>query len=115
MATVTANQTIKDTITEVGTVTVSGRGKCRVKVDFKGGTGTIELKDDLAETGTFDPIDVDGTEQSITSGTQSWYLEGYGPADVVQLRLDCTAASGLDADVYVSFDYPAPIAPTNWT
>lgn len=111
MATVTADQTYKGTITAVGTVTVRGRGKARVKVDFKGGTGTIGLQDDLAETGTFDPIDVDGTDQSITTGTQSWYLEGYSPADTVALRLDCTAASSLDADVYVSFDYPPPIAP----
>lgn len=111
MATVTANQTYKGTITEDGTLTVRGRGKARVKVDFKSGTGTISLSDDLAETGTFDPIDVDGTDQSITSGTQSWYLEGYSPADVVQLRLSTSSASSLDADVYVSFDRPPPIAP----
>ncbi len=109
MAVETADQTIKTTITEVGSVTVRGRGKCRVKVDFKGGTGTIELKDDMAETGTFDPVDIEGADQTVTSGTRSWYLEGYGPADTIAVRLDCTAATGLDADAYVSFDRPPPI------
>lgn len=109
MATVTADQTIKTSITEVGTVTVRGRGKCRIAVSINSGTGTIDLLHDLVETGTFDAIDVDGTAQSIESGTQSWYLEGYSRADTVSVRLNCTAASSLDADASVSFDCPPPI------
>lgn len=110
MAIVTADQTYKGSVSAVGTVTVRGRGRCRVKVDIKAGTGEIQVKDDLAETGTFDPVDVDGTDQTITTGTRSWYLEGYSPADTTALRLDCVSASGLDADVSVSFDRPPPIA-----
>lgn len=106
MATVTANQTYKGTISADGTVTVKGRGECFVKVvgnDY--GSGTLTILDDLAETGTFAAVDVDGTAISLTTGTRSYHIK-YHPSDTVQLRLNLASSSSPDLDVYVSFEFP---------
>lgn len=110
MATVTEDQTYRGTITENGTVTVTGRGECRVKV--VGNTwdsGVLSLLDDLAEVGTFAAVDIDGTAQTISANSRTWYLR-YHPSDRVQLRLSmASVASASDVDVYVSFDFPPAI------
>lgn len=111
MATVTARQTYRGTITENGTVTVTGRGECRVKV--VGNTwdsGVLTILDNVLNPAEFKAVDIDGTAISLNSGQRTWYLEGYHPSDEVSIRLNmASVASASDVDVYVSFDFPPAI------
>lgn len=107
MATVTANKTYRGNITENGTVTVTGRGECLIKV--VGNTwdsGVLTVLDDL--TGDFKAVDEEGTALSVSTGNRSWYVS-YNPSDIVQVRLNmASVASASDVDVYVSFDGAPP-------
>lgn len=113
MATETARQTYRGTITENGTLTVTGRGKCRVKVVGNiWDSGVLTILDDVhvGDGSEFKPVDIDGSAISINSGQRTWYLEGYHPSDEVSIRLNmASVASASDVDVYVSFDFPPAI------
>lgn len=110
MADITRNQTFRGQgFAADGTVTVKGRGECRIKVvGNTWSSGTISLLDDVAEIGTFAAIDVDGTAQTLGTGSRTWYLR-YNPSDTVQVRLSLAGATSPDIDCYVSFDYPPAI------
>ena len=110
MATVTADQTYRGTITENGTVTVTGRGQCVVKVFGNNwDSGVLTILDNVLNPAEFKAVDIDGTAISLSSGSRTWYLEGYHPSDIVSLRLNlASVASASDIDVYVSFDHPPP-------
>ena len=65
MATVTANGQFKGTVIEDGTVTVTGRGRCYVKLDGSFGSGTVTLQDDA--TGSFATITDSATDLTFTA------------------------------------------------
>ena len=65
MATETASGQYKGTLTEDGTVTVTGRGKCYVKTDGNFGGGTLTLLDNA--TGSYTEITEDGTDVTFTA------------------------------------------------
>jgi len=101
MATVTSKQRYEGTITEDGTVTVSGRGECRVKiVGNTWGSGTIALSDDLCVD--YAAIDDAGTAQTISTGSRTWVFD-YEDVDKVNVRLTMSGSSTPDVDVLVSF------------
>lgn len=65
MATETASGQFKGTMTEDGTVTVTGRGRCYVKLDGTFGGGTVTLLDNA--TGSYAEITDDGTDVTFTA------------------------------------------------
>lgn len=110
MATETASQTARYTFIEDGTLTVTGRGQCIVKVvGNTWGGGTMSLLDDVCVADEFKAVDIDGTAITLNTGSRTYYLEGYHPSDRVQLQLSLASSTSPDIDVYVSFDFPPAI------
>jgi len=72
MATQTASGQFKGTLDEDGTVTVTGRGRCYVKVNGSFGSGTVTLLDNA--TGTYAEI-TDGTSDVTFTADGSKVLE----------------------------------------
>jgi len=71
MATETASQTARYTFTEDGTLTVTGRGQCIVKVvGNTWGGGTMSLLDDVCVADEFKAVDIDGTAITLNTGSR---------------------------------------------
>jgi len=101
MAAVSESRIYSGAMAENGTITVSGRGMCTIKVvGNTWGSGTIALKDNIANN-TLSAIDKDGTVQTLTTGQQTWNVY-YSSVATVTVAL--TGATNPDIDVYVAFE-----------
>lgn len=99
MATETASGQFKGTLVEDGTVTVTGRGKCYVKIDGTFGGGTVTLLDNA--TGSY-------TEMTDDSGDITFTADGsklleFPETVSVGVRASLAGSTSPDLDVAILF------------
>lgn len=104
MATETASGSTRYTFSEDGTLTVSGRGPCLIKVadGANYGSGTLTIDDDLAVgfDGTLDSAD---TAVSLTTGGKMITVNA-PPSCSYKVRLTLASSSSPTIPVGVHFD-----------
>ncbi|HEY7823638.1 MAG TPA: hypothetical protein VIG24_12425 [Acidimicrobiia bacterium] len=104
MATVTASKWYTGTIDENGTVTVTGRGPCYIKLNGDFGGGTVTVNDKAAKS-ELSVVTDEGTDLTFTAdGSRVLDYPDFIPMTV---QLSLAGATSPDLDVYVGFGHSA--------
>jgi hypothetical protein len=104
MATVTRSKVFSGTISEDGTVTVTGRGPCYIKLNGDFGSGTVTIND-AAANNALSPVTDDTTDLTFTADGST--VLDYPDGMPMRVQVSLASSTDPDLDVYIGFSHDA--------
>lgn len=105
MASVTANVAYSGQVTEDGTVSVFGRGKCTVALSGDFGSGTVTINQDV--NGSWVPMTDNGAD--VTATADNDYQFEFAPDSFHGIQVSLASSTSPDLGVDIAFDGEPPL------